>query len=109
MFALVTLGIIVWDGIAGDGSPPEIVVEPLAVHAHEGGYVVELLVENRGDTTAAAVAVEGTLARAGAAVETSTASFDYVPSRSQRRGGLFFTADPREYDATVRATGYAEP
>jgi uncharacterized protein (TIGR02588 family) len=42
-------------------------------------------------------------------VETSETTFDYVPSRSQREGGLVFTADPRGYALTLQAKGYIEP
>jgi uncharacterized protein (TIGR02588 family) len=34
---------------------------------------------------------------------------DYVPPRSSREGGLWFSRDPRAGRLTLRATGYAEP
>ena len=109
ILALGTIGIIVWDGIAGEGGPPIVVVEAESVHAGENGFVLELSVFNRGQATAAQVAVEGTLSRDGEVVETSEATFDYVPSGSRRRGGLFFAADPRDHDVAVRAKGYVDP
>ena len=41
--------------------------------------------------------------------ETSEAVLDYVPARSGREGGLWFSGDPRAGQLTLRATGYADP
>jgi uncharacterized protein (TIGR02588 family) len=109
VLALATLGIIVWDGFADDGRPPVIVIEALEVHQNESGFIVEISVSNEGDKAAAQVSVEGTLSRGGEIVETSDATFDYVASKSQRRGGLFFSQDPRGFDVKVRPKGYVKP
>jgi len=107
--ALGTIAIITWDGMtAGDG-PPVVVVQTEDVHEVANGYVLELAVTNSGARTAVQVSVEGVLASGGETVETSGTTFDYVPSRSRRKGGLFFAADPRAYDVTVRAKGYVDP
>ena len=34
---------------------------------------------------------------------------DYLPPHSKRRGGLFFTRDPRQFELQARAFGYEEP
>jgi uncharacterized protein (TIGR02588 family) len=107
--ALATLGIIVWDGIRGDDGPPELTVETVAVHEQGGSYVLEILVSNSGDNAAAAVTVRGELSRDGEVIAESEASFDYVASRSRRRGGLIFAEDPRDYQVTVRTLGYTDP
>jgi uncharacterized protein (TIGR02588 family) len=109
ILAIGTLGVIVWDGIRGDGGPAKVTVEPLAVHAHEGGFVLEITVFNSGDEAAAAVVIQGELSREGTVIAESETTFDYVASGSRRRGGLFFPDDPRNYQVTVRALGYAEP
>ena len=109
LLALATIGIIVWDGVSGDGTPPIVIVEPGAVHAHAKGFVLELSAFNRGDATAAQVTVEGTLSLDGEVVETSETTFDYLPSGSRSNGGLFFQADPRAHDVAVRAKGYVDP
>ena len=107
--ALATIGIIVWDGISADGTPPIVTVESGAVHAHANGFVLEISALNSGDATAAEVAVEGTLSREGEIVETSETTFGYLPSGSRSHGGLFFQADPRAHDVAVRAKGYVDP
>ncbi|HEX9903874.1 MAG TPA: TIGR02588 family protein [Propylenella sp.] len=109
ILALGTIGIVGWNGVTGDDTPPIVIVEPLGVHEHEDGYVLEVLVFNRGDETAAAVTVEGALRRDGTVVATAEATFDYVARGSRRRGGLYFAEDPRRYDVKVRALGYIEP
>lgn len=94
-------------------TPPEIVVSVQRVLSVEGGYLVELEARNEGESTAATVEVEGTLTAPddphAAAVATSSLTFDYLPSKSTRRGGLFFKEDPAQYTLEVRALGYVEP
>jgi uncharacterized protein (TIGR02588 family) len=109
VLALGTIGIIVWDGVTGDGTPPIILVETLGVHEHENGFVLEFAVFNKGGDAAAQVMVEGSLNRDGAIVEASEATFDYVPENSRRIGGLFFSLDPADYQVELRATGYVTP
>lgn len=75
------------------------------------GFVVEVTAVNRSGGSAAAVEVEveGALMSGDAAIETSSLIFDYVPGRAERKGGLFFTQDPRRHRFAVRALGYQEP
>ncbi len=107
--ALGTLGLIVWDGWKASGAPPFIEVKALEVHEQAGGFVLEILASNRGGEAAAQVLVEGELHDAARVVETSEATFDYVPRQSERLGGLFFKADPRAHEVRLRALGYADP
>jgi uncharacterized protein (TIGR02588 family) len=109
LMALGTIGVILWDAITGDGDPPVVVIKAREVYEHEDGYVLEIDVLNRGDETGSQVTVEGSLSRDGEVVEESETTFDYVPSRSRRRGGLFFSADPRTHDLMLRAQGYVNP
>lgn len=106
---LATLGIIVWDGIQEEGRPALVTLRAEAVHPHEAGFVVEVVAENSGDDTAADLLIEGSLMQGGEAVETSEATFDYVPSRSERRGGLIFAQDPAMFQLKLQAKGYIEP
>ncbi|HWT30674.1 MAG TPA: TIGR02588 family protein [Propylenella sp.] len=109
ILALATLGIIVWDGIRDEGRPALVTLTAGAVTEHESGYVVEVVARNSGDATAAALLVEGSLRQGDQVIETSETTFDYVPSRSQREGGLAFAADPRSHTLTLQAKGYIEP
>jgi uncharacterized protein (TIGR02588 family) len=106
---LLTLGVIVWDGVTAPESPPYITVEARGVHQQAGGFVLEVVAINRGGRTAAQVEVQGILRRDGEAIAESTTTFDHVPRGSQARGGLFFARDPREFELELRALGYSDP
>jgi uncharacterized protein (TIGR02588 family) len=109
---LLVLGIfsvIGWQVFNGATTPPAITVEVENVAPVEGGYRVLFQARNSAGKAAAQVEIEGTVTAAGEAAEASRVVLDYIPGYSARRGGLFFTRDPRADALTVRATGFAEP
>lgn len=73
-------------------------VTPVADH-----YVAQIVIANASGQTAAAVQVEGKLGD-----ETATATFDYVPGKSEARGGLLLKSDPRA-GLEVSVVGYELP
>jgi uncharacterized protein (TIGR02588 family) len=100
---------MVVDATRGGDAPPFIRVRADSVIAvGEGGYLLLFTAENRGRETAADVGVIGEL-RDATDVEVSRARVDYVPGRSERRGGLFFRRDPRRTAVRLWAEGYQEP
>ena len=107
---LFVAGVVGWEALYGrEAKPPSISAERLGVSPVTGGYVVEIRVANRGGRPAAQVMVEGELASPGAQPEVAEATFDYIPDRSARKGGLFFKSDPASGTLTLRAKGFAEP
>ncbi|HYC46551.1 MAG TPA: hypothetical protein VED01_13850 [Burkholderiales bacterium] len=110
-FALVatTIGFLAYKAATGDGTPPDIELRAESVVPLERGYLVTVSASNRGDRTAADVKVEGELRKGAVTVEKSEMSFQYVPGRSQRTGGLYFTHDPRPLQLVIRAHGYEKP
>ena len=105
LVAIVLLAIIGRDALSGaQRQPPDLTAHVQAVTPTAGGFVAEVVVTNGSAETAAAVAIEGTLGD-----EVSTASIDYVPGRSEARGGLLFTSDPRRGELKLRVTGYQLP
>ena len=88
----------------GDGAPV-IATSVIDVKRAGESYVVEVLVENRGERTAAQLKIEGTLGTD----ETSDTVLDYLPPRSTRPIGLMFTKDPRSAKLTVRAVSFTDP
>jgi uncharacterized protein (TIGR02588 family) len=72
-------------------------------------HLVKFRVLNQGSTTVAALLVEGSLQQGGKVIESSEANFDYVPSGSEREGGLFFANDPRAFQLTLQPKGYSLP
>ena len=87
-------------------APPDLVARVDTVTGRDGRWTVRVRVENRGDRTAAAVEVEGTLGTNG---ERSGFTIDVVAGRSARHGALLFAADPRTRPLTLRVRGYADP
>jgi uncharacterized protein (TIGR02588 family) len=92
----------------GAAEVPDIEVGVSRIVPVSAGFVVEIVARNHSGGTAAAVEIEGSLGPGGA-VETSGATFDYVPGHSERKGGLFFSEDPRRHMLEVRALGYKTP
>jgi uncharacterized protein (TIGR02588 family) len=103
------LGFMAYQAIAGDDSPPNVMVHIDAILPLDHNYLVQIRAINQGGSTAAQLTVEGELTDEKGRVETSETVIDYVPSHSYRRGGLFFSQDPRKYPLQLRAKGYAEP
>lgn len=104
---LLTLGVmavIARDAFNGSAEmAPDIEVAVTSVQPVRTGFMLEFEARNLSPVTAAQVMIEGKLPDG----ETSTATIDYVPGRSARRGGLFFAQHPR--GAEVRALGYQDP
>ena len=105
---LASIGYLLHDG-NGHSQPPAPVLRVLAVEPLQGRFLVRVQAVNESRTTAAALRVEGTLKRGAELVERSEIEFDYLPGRSTREGGLFFTADPRALQLEVAARSYRAP
>jgi uncharacterized protein (TIGR02588 family) len=109
VLTLGVLGSIGWQAFGDSSAPPAIVVEVMRVDAVEKGYRVEFRARNTAGSTAAQVEIEGKLAIDGAEAEIGHVVFDYIPGHSERKGGMFFTREPRPEKLSLRALGFAEP
>lgn len=104
-----TVAFLAYDWLTNRDAPPEITVAVERVVASKAGYLVTFSAHNAGGAAAIGVDIEGTL-RAGAEVrERATVTLDALPSRSTRRGGLYFETDPATLTLSLRALGYQEP
>lgn len=103
------IGFLLYEGFAGGASPPEIHVEIKRIAPVRDGFRVQFEARNAGDEAAAQVAIEGVLSRPNAEPERSTVTLAYLPGRSERGGGLFFSADPRSGELSLRAQSYEDP
>lgn len=109
---LILIGLVAilsWDALQRSSALPVVVIEKGRIMESSHGYTAEYVARNATGATAADVQVEGVLGNNGEIVETARSRIDYVPGNSIRRGGLFFTRNPREHELTLRALGYAEP
>jgi uncharacterized protein (TIGR02588 family) len=104
-----TVGWLVWLATTRDETPPDVRVVVGQVVELRSGWLVTFRAVNAGGQAAAELLVEGELAGPDGPVETSEATIDYLPPRSEREGGLFFSRDPRQHDVRLRAEGYVQP
>lgn len=110
ILTLVILVVIGREAISGETeTPAAIQVRAKPPTQMKSGFVVEIVARNVSGATAAAVEIEGVLKSGDTEVETSGLTLDYVPGHAERKGGLFFSKDPREYQLEVRALGYQRP
>ena len=110
VLTLAIVALIGREALNGEtAQPPAIEVVAGRVTPMRAGFVVEVTAINRSGGTAAEVEVEGQLKSGDESIEASRLTFDYVPGHAERKGGLFFTGDPRRHRLEVRALGYQAP
>ncbi|HEX6051595.1 MAG TPA: hypothetical protein VFZ21_20150, partial [Gemmatimonadaceae bacterium] len=110
VLVVASVWILVASAMRETDQPPAVSVRVTSFHRAPDGWVAQIEVRNGGDLTAADLHVVGVLAdSAGAVVEQAEARIDFLPGGSVRRGGLFFTRDPRSGRLSVRSIGYQEP
>ena len=106
---LGSIAFTLYEAAAGDSSPPDVTVRVDSILQTRNGFLVEFRAINEGGSTAEGLIVEGELRNGTESVETSNTTIEYVPSHSEREGGLYFTSDPRQYELRLRAKGYEKP
>lgn len=109
ILVLGSLGFLLYEGLWGDDSPPDVIVEREQILDSGEDYLVKFKARNEGGETAAAVKITGTLTRDGEQIEQAEVTLDYVPASSEVRGGLYFSNDPREGQLELGASGYQLP
>jgi len=103
------IGFLIYEAFSGARLPPDVKLSVHSVVQTRNGFLVRITAVNEGGTTAEGVIVEAELRSATETVERSRTTIDYLPPRSEKRAGLFFTRDPRQLDLQVRPLGYEEP
>ena len=104
LIVLGTLAVLLSEVFAGRPSPPRLSVQPAALTPTAAGWLQQVEVRNDGDTTAAAVTIEGV-----SGDQTAQVTLDYVPAHARVSAGLQFPSDPRGAGVALHATGYQEP
>lgn len=104
-----TIGYLLFDAVTEKDTPPQIIAVVKEIAAQPNGFLVKFEIENKGDNHASEVQVEGKLMQGETEKETSSVNIGYAPSHSKRAGGLFFTANPNDFEIKLRVLGYAEP
>lgn len=103
------VGFLIYKAVGEKDAPPNIVVSVDSIIPRGDKFLVNFRVKNSGATTAAALTIEGELKNGEQSIEVSTATLAYAPSNSERKGGLFFSENPQNFDLQIRATGFEEP
>lgn len=94
----------------GDSVPPRLSVSVDRFEQVSNGTLVEVVVRNDGDRTAAGVVAQVAMADGQGQTIRKTIRFDYVPGHATRRGA-FLLDDPQLSRAEVRPSidGFTEP
>lgn len=103
------IGSTLFRAVTHEASPPSFEISVDSITPSVNGFVVAFRVKNTGSQTAASLNIEADLMKGAEKVETSAATLAYAPANSERRGGLFFTKDPRAFELQIRALGYERP
>lgn len=98
-----------YTAVTRDDAPPSIRFRTQAIRAVTGGYLVDLTLRNEGKETAANLKFEERLIKDEQTVETSEATVDYVPSKSERQAGLSLRMIRAVLKLTFQAKGYERP
>jgi uncharacterized protein (TIGR02588 family) len=109
LLVLTSVGIMVYESLAGPKGPPDVHVQVASVERSGDGYLLSFRADNLGGSTAAKLEIEGRLSDRGQVLETRKAIIDYLPPQSHRSGGMFFTHDPQQATVELQAGGYTEP
>jgi len=103
------ISFLIYEAFTGKRLPPDVKLSVDSVVEIRNGFLVRITAVNEGGMTAEGVIVEAELRSGTEPVERSRTTIDYLPPRSEKRAGLFFTRDPRQLDLQVRSLGYEEP
>lgn len=103
------IGFVLYNAIYAKDSPPDLIVIKENIKQAKAGYLVKFKVKNTGNQTASAVVIKGALVQNGENIETGEVTLDYVPSDSEREGGLYFSKNPSEFELELNAEGYEKP
>lgn len=109
VIVLGAIGFMLYEALSEPASPPKITIQVDSIVTTSSGYIVEFTAENRGQTTAQGLQIEGQLKSDTGTVQTSSVTIDYVPQEARRAGGLFFSEDPRRYRLELQPKGYDRP
>lgn len=105
-----SIGWMIYSALASEvDAPPDIVVTYDSLIHQRDRYLLIYRVENRGGSAVADLEIEASGGDSATGIETIHAAVGYVPAGSERRGGLYFTRDPRRGPIRLRPLGFAEP
>ncbi len=109
MIVAAAVGVLLYEAIAGDKSPPDIKLTVQTTVQRQNGFLVKIRADNIGGEPAARVEITAELLESGKVVEASGTQFEHLPPRSAHEAGVFFQRDPRHVEIRLQARGYEDP
>jgi uncharacterized protein (TIGR02588 family) len=103
------IAFLLYHALTREQTPPDVRVVAQHVLDLGNGYLVQFRAFNEGRSAASQVTIEAELTGPDGEAEIGEVVIDYLPARSGREGGLWFSRDPRAGQLTLRAKGYATP
>lgn len=111
LLVVASMAVLLHEAWTSASLPPEPQIRVLGIEPRRGqpGFLVRLQVDNRTGSTAANLRIEGELKQGDEVMERSETEFQYLPGRSSREAGLFFTRDPRALRLELSARSFQQP
>jgi len=106
---LACIGYLLYRGGQEDEKAGDVSVQVANISQVGSSYLVRFTARNEGTQTLASLNVSARLLDGDTEVSTAQAVIDYLPGRSMRSGGFYFTEDPRRHRLELRAEGYQSP
>lgn len=100
----VCLGVLLFKAFKVDNTAPEISFNVEQIVAQNGGALVLAKVSNTGGKTVTGLEIKGS-----AGDEERDAEIDFLPARSSRKFGMFFSSVPSKESVHFSAGGYQQP
>jgi uncharacterized protein (TIGR02588 family) len=109
--ALLIAGVtyLTYQGLANSSKPGPVVVTVLEVHPVGGAHIVKFSVRNNGDQNLGQLHLIARLNDGDREIESAPALIDYLPARSEQRGGVYLRNDPRRHTLRIDPAGYMDP
>lgn len=109
--ALLVAGVsyLTYQGLARPAKPGALVVTVIDIHSVGDAHVVKFSVRNEGSENLSHLHLSARLSDGDREIEAAQAFIDYLPARSEQRGGVYLRNDPRRYTLRIDPAGYMEP
>lgn len=106
---VAAVGYLAYQGITNPAKPGALVITVLDVHSVGDTHVVKFSVRNDGNENLSHLHLTAHLSDGEKEIESAQAFIDYLPARSEQRGGVYLRQDPHRYTLRIDPAGYTEP
>jgi uncharacterized protein (TIGR02588 family) len=100
---------LTYQGLTHPSKPGAVVVTVLDIHPVGDAHVVKFSVRNEGSENLSQLHLTARLSDGDKEIESAQAFIDYLPARSEQRGGVYLRHDPRRFALRIDPAGYMEP